>query len=87
MLSIPCPWCGPRNSSEFGYSGEVAARPDPVAATPLQWRGYLYLRDNRADWTTERWFHRHGCRRYFVVERHLTTHEIRVGSTASQERP
>ena len=57
MLLIPCPWCGRRNADEFGYVGELVARPDPRSTTPTEWRGYLYLRDNRADWVTERWFH------------------------------
>ena len=31
MLLIPCPWCGPREASEFSYGGEAdIARPrDP----------------------------------------------------------
>jgi sarcosine oxidase, subunit delta len=76
MLLIPCPWCGPRNADEFGYGGEVVARPDPASASPAEWRGYLYLRTNRADWATERWFHRYGCRRYFTVRRHRSSHEV-----------
>jgi heterotetrameric sarcosine oxidase delta subunit len=76
MLLIPCPWCGPRNADEFGYVGEVVARPDPSAATPAQWRGYLYLRANGAGWTTERWFHRMGCRRYVTLRRHRVSHEV-----------
>ena len=76
MLLIPCPRCGPRNADEFGYSGEVVARPDPSDTTPEEWRSYLHLRANRADWTTERWFHRMGCRRYFTVRRHRTTGEV-----------
>lgn len=78
MLSIPCPWCGKRNVSEFAYSGETASRPDPRTVADAQWRAYLYQRDNRADWTTEQWFHRAGCRRYFVIRRHSLTHEIRA---------
>ncbi|MQA27022.1 MAG: sarcosine oxidase subunit delta [Micromonosporaceae bacterium] len=76
MLLLPCPWCGPRNVSEFGYSGEVVTRPDPRSVTLTQWRAYLYLRDNRADWASERWFHRMGCRRYFTVRRHRLNHEV-----------
>jgi heterotetrameric sarcosine oxidase delta subunit len=76
MLIIPCPWCGRRNADEFGYSGEVVARPDPVSATPEEWRTYLYLRANRADWVSERWFHRYGCRRYVTVRRHRVSGEV-----------
>ena len=68
---------------EFGYVGEMGARPDPRTATPKEWRDYLYLRDNVAGWTTERWYHRMGCRRHLVVERDTTTNEVR--STRSHE--
>ncbi|MEJ7795601.1 MAG: sarcosine oxidase subunit delta [Nocardioides sp.] len=78
MMQIPCPVCGPRHADEFRYVGELAARPDPAATTPTEWRDYLYLRRNRAGWTMERWYHRAGCRRYFVVERDTVTHEIRL---------
>jgi len=80
MMQVPCPSCGPRHAGEFGYVGEVAKRPDPATTTPAEWRNYLYLRRNRADWTVERWYHRMGCRRYFVVERHTVTHEFRSPS-------
>ena len=76
MMRIPCPWCGPRNANEFHHLGEVTTRPDPDSATPEEWRAYLYLRTNPADWVTERWFHRAGCRRFLVVERHTVTNEI-----------
>lgn len=77
MLLVPCPHCGPRNASEFHYYGELEVRPDPAAAGPEEWRAYLYLRRNPAGWTTERWFHGSGCRRFLVVERHTVTNEVR----------
>jgi len=86
MILVPCPWCGPRDSEEFGYVGELHARPDPLAATPAQWRDYLYLRRNVAGWTTERWYHRMGCRRYLLVERDTTTNEVRPARSATKEK-
>ena len=77
MILLPCPWCGPRDADEFGYVGEMGARPDPRTTTPTQWRDYLYLRRNVAGWTSERWYHRAGCRRYLVVERDTMTNEVR----------
>ena len=77
MMQVPCPWCGPRHAGEFGYVGEVKPRPDPASTTTVEWRDYLYQRHNRAGWTFERWYHRMGCRRYFVVERDTVTNEIR----------
>lgn len=79
MIELPCPWCGPRDAGEFAHLGEVVKRPDPRTATPEQWRGYLYLRDNPLGWVTETWYHRMGCRRYIQLERHTGTNEVRAG--------
>jgi heterotetrameric sarcosine oxidase delta subunit len=77
MILLPCPWCGPRDATEFGYTGEKTARPDPRTATPAQWRAYLYLRANVCGWVRETWYHRMGCRRYITVERHTQTNQTR----------
>jgi heterotetrameric sarcosine oxidase delta subunit len=87
VIEIPCPHCGPRNSSEFVWAGERQSRPDPGAGalqpssatttTPAEWRAYLYERRNPAGWTSEHWYHRFGCRRYLLVERHTVTNEVR----------
>ncbi|MCA1715465.1 MAG: sarcosine oxidase subunit delta [Actinobacteria bacterium] len=78
MILLPCPYCGPRNASEFRYVGEVSERPDPNATGAGEWRTYLYVRDNPAGWTTETWFHSAGCRQHLVVERHTVTNEVRA---------
>jgi heterotetrameric sarcosine oxidase delta subunit len=78
MMLIRCIHCGLRNVSEFRYGGEARARPDPNCATARQWHAYLYEKTNPAGWTTERWYHAAGCRRYLVVERHTLTNEIRA---------
>jgi heterotetrameric sarcosine oxidase delta subunit len=78
MILIPCVHCGPRNASEFRHGGEVGSRPDPNATTRAEWSAHLYTKTNAADWTTETWFHAAGCRRYFVVERHTVSNEIRA---------
>lgn len=77
MLVIVCPHCGPRNSDEFTFGGEVHARPDPSATDQTQWRSYLYVRDNVSGWVSERWFHASGCRRFLTIERHTVSNEIR----------
>ena len=77
MILLPCPWCGPRDASEFGHVGESSPRPDPAAASPAQWRSYLYLRANTCGWAAETWYHRLGCRRFIKVERHTETNETR----------
>lgn len=77
MLLVPCPHCGPRNASEFRWTGEAKPRPDPRAATPEEWRAYLYLKRNVAGWVREGWYHRAGCRRYFQIERDTVTNATR----------
>jgi heterotetrameric sarcosine oxidase delta subunit len=77
VILLPCPYCGPRNASEFHYVGELSQRPEPNGTNPEEWRAFLYLRENPAGWTTETWFHRAGCRQHFVVERHTVTNEVR----------
>jgi heterotetrameric sarcosine oxidase delta subunit len=76
MLLIPCPHCGPRNSSEFAYHGEIHARPDADSASPATWRTFLYVHDNVAGFTSEEWFHTAGCRRYLSIVRNTVTNEI-----------
>src|SRR5258707_6497693 len=77
MILLPCPWCGPRDASEFGHVGESSPRPDPAAASPAQWRSYLYLRANTCGWVAETWYHRLGCRRVIQVARPTPTHQTR----------
>ena len=77
MILLPCPFCGPRNVSEFRYVGELSERPDPKATSTEEWRTFLYVRNNPAGWTTETWFHSAGCRQHFVAERHTVTNEVR----------
>lgn len=76
MMLLPCPWCGPRNVTEFRYAGERHVRPDPGATTPQEWRHYLYTKANPAGRVTESWYHRAGCRKYFGIERDTRTNEV-----------
>jgi sarcosine oxidase subunit alpha len=48
MLLIECPWCGPREETEFSCGGEAhIARPlDPDALSDEQWGYYLFIRKN-----------------------------------------
>lgn len=79
MLLIDCPHCGPRDENEFHYGGQagIAYPGTPSELTDAEWAAYVFLRDNPKGWFRERWFHSHGCRTWFVVERHTVTHEIR----------
>ena len=79
MLLIPCPWCGPRDEVEFRYGGQagVAYPRDPDALSDAEWAGFLFMRDNPKGWWAERWYHVHGCRRWFDLERDTATNELR----------
>jgi heterotetrameric sarcosine oxidase delta subunit len=76
MILIACPHCGPRNSSEFTYAGELTPRPAVSAVSPEAWRDYLYLKRNPAALTIEKWRHSAGCGKFFVAERHTETNEL-----------
>lgn len=80
MLLLDCPWCGPRDETEFRYGGQagVGYPADPSSLTDEQWAEYLFVRDNPKGYFAERWCHTTGCRRWFDVVRHTVTNEIRA---------
>jgi sarcosine oxidase subunit delta len=78
MILLPCPNCGPRKASEFRYGGEVRQRPQGEDVTPAEWADYVYMRDNQLGVQREWWYHRQGCRRWFIVERHTKTHTVQA---------
>jgi sarcosine oxidase subunit delta len=82
MILVPCPYCGPRNASEFRWVGAVKARPHPATTTPAEWRAYLYIQTNPAGWMRETWFHRAGCRRYVTLERDTVRNVFRPREAA-----
>ncbi|GAA1757280.1 sarcosine oxidase subunit delta [Luedemannella helvata] len=77
MLLIRCPWCGPRNETEFHYGGQagVTYPADPGALTDEEWGRYLFVRANPKGGWEERWSHAAGCRRWFTVRRDTATNE------------
>jgi heterotetrameric sarcosine oxidase delta subunit len=72
---LTCPNCGVREVTDFGYGGEVSVRP---AARPSfrELNAYNYFRANVAGVQREWWFHRSGCRAWFVAERDTRTNEV-----------
>ncbi|WP_037672732.1 sarcosine oxidase subunit delta family protein [Streptomyces griseus] len=89
MLLIPCPWCGPRDESEFHYGGQahVPYPQDPAALSDEDWARYLFFRDNPKGPFPERWTHAAGCRRWFNAVRDTSTNEILTVYRAGEERP
>jgi sarcosine oxidase, subunit delta len=89
MLSINCPFCGPRDETEFRCGGQThIQRPGPHdAVTDDAWASYLYVRDNPKGVHLERWVHALGCRQWFNVARHTVTHEIRAVYRMGERAP
>ena len=48
MQLIACPWCGPREETEFHYGGQahIAYPQDPQALTDEEWAHYVFFRSN-----------------------------------------
>ena len=71
MMLIDCPFCGPRDETEFSCGGEAhIAR--PLAENKIsdaEFADYLFMRDNPKGLFLERWRHSAGCRRWFNMAR------------------
>ena len=87
MLLIPCPYCGLREETEFGYGGEagIARPPNPSALSDKDWADYLSMRRNPRGVWRELWCHSSGCRRWFTVER--DTFSSRILATQAMNKP
>jgi heterotetrameric sarcosine oxidase delta subunit len=85
MLRLPCPWCGPRDETEFHYGGQadVAYPPEPAVLSDEEWAAYLFFRDNPQGPYAERWSHAVGCRRWFSLVRDTRTYEVLAAGTAT----
>jgi sarcosine oxidase subunit alpha len=46
MLLIPCPYCGPRDETEFAYGGPSHVTRPELTATDREWTHYLNHREN-----------------------------------------
>lgn len=87
MLHIPCPFCGPRDESEFVNGGPARDRrpDDPGALDDAAWVDYLTVPPNPVGPVREHWWHAHGCGQWLTIERDTLTHAIgKEGSRARQ---
>ena len=90
MLLIPCPYCEmERPEIEFRYAGEAhIARPqEPSAGSDADFAEFLFMRTNAKGVHFERWFHVHGCGRYFNAARDTITDIIVTTYRAGEARP
>jgi len=77
MIIINCPFCGPRDHSEFGYGGDASIDYPELDAPVDEWHDAIYLRENICGMQAETWHHVNGCRMWLIVERDTMTHEIK----------
>lgn len=80
MMQISCPFCGPRNESEFANGGPVrGARPDPGTTSDAEWVDYLTVVPNPLGPVREYWWHVRGCGTWLTLWRDTATHDIVPG--------
>jgi sarcosine oxidase subunit delta len=89
MLLIECPWCGPRNETEYHYGGQahVAYPENPDALSDKEWSEYLFYRENPKGLFAERWVHTVGCRKWFNAVRDTVTYEFAAVYKPGDPRP
>lgn len=76
MQIFTCPFCGPRDETEFHFGGDAGnARPDGRDVSAADWSRYLYLRNNPKGSATEIWVHL-ACREFFAMTRDSVTHAV-----------
>ena len=68
---LTCPNCGKRFVGEFMFRGEYNPRPGPDEAFDC-WVDYVYMQENARGTQVEWWYHRGGCKRWFLVKRDTT---------------
>jgi heterotetrameric sarcosine oxidase delta subunit len=72
---LTCPNCGVREVTDFGFGGEINPRPKQNPSF-RELNEYNYFRTNAAGVQREWWYHRSGCRVWFVAQRDTTTNEV-----------
>lgn len=76
MLWLHCPNCGSRPVDEFLFGGETPTVPDRITDPAERDVDYVWMFDNVAGPSTERWFHAAGCRRWHTAVRDTTTDQL-----------
>jgi len=89
MQLITCPWCGPREETEFHYGGQahVTYPENPAALSDQEWAHYVFFRDNTKGAWAERWSHSAGCRRWFNAIRDTVTYQFHAVYRPGEPKP
>ncbi|HUQ78123.1 MAG TPA: sarcosine oxidase subunit delta [Patescibacteria group bacterium] len=76
MHTLDCPRCGRRPLDEFTFGGE--RRPTADWLTDPDERDFddVWVFENPAGFSTERWFHAAGCRRWLTVRRDTSVDRV-----------
>ena len=72
---LKCPNCGKRGVYDFRFGGEVTTRPLPEDPENV-WINYFYFKKNVAGVQKEWWYHKYGCRRWFIAERNTLNNTV-----------
>ena len=72
---LRCPDCGERNVHDFRFGGEVVVRPHPEAPAE-ELTQYFYYRKNESGLQQEWWYHKYGCRKWFLAVRDTRTNAV-----------
>jgi heterotetrameric sarcosine oxidase delta subunit len=72
---MTCPNCGTREVTDYAFGGELTRRPRE-RPTLRELGSYNYFRRNVAGVQREWWYHRSGCRAWFIAERDTRTNDV-----------
>jgi sarcosine oxidase subunit delta len=72
---LTCPNCGTREVTDFAFGGETTRRPRE-RPSQRELGAYNYFRRNVAGVQREWWYHRSGCRAWFIAERDTRTNDV-----------
>ena len=72
---LACPGCGPRSMLDFRFGGETTTRP-PIKSSAEERTKYFYFRKNEAGLQREWWYHKMGCRKWFISVRDTTNNAV-----------
>ncbi len=87
MQIFPCPFCGPRDESEFHYVGEPKARPEPAGSvSDAEWAGYLWFNANPKGEAREIWLHL-TCMEMFAMTRDTATNAVVASEALARPAP